>query len=198
MSASKYSPTTWAQELLIDLKCPSGQMCQVKRVSVDGLVASGLLDDMDLLTKYMQAEVMAPAKGLKTPRDHKSKKPTKAQQAASDEQQFMELLSNPTEFGKLMRMVDRVVEHVVQQPTVFRPIEFVDEQERIIPDSARKAYADRDDPFVYTDEISIEDRMHIFGFSMGQRAGDLKSGSNESRADMGNLEDESDVPGTTK
>jgi hypothetical protein len=55
---NKYVATAWGnrQENLTDLTCPSGQVCQVRRPGVEGLVELGVLDNVDSLTSIVHTD----------------------------------------------------------------------------------------------------------------------------------------------
>lgn len=186
---SRYAPTVWgAGENFKDFKTPSGQTCQIRIVSIEVLASEGLLDKLDVLTGYMSHAVIAPAQG-KRPMDHQKKKPTKAEaadaeQAAADAQAagLAKMMMNPAEFMPVIDMINKVVEYVVIQPTVRRPVE-----EGV--DGVERPIKKREAGVVYTDVISLEDRLAIFGTSFSG-LNDAVPFRDESEAAVGNLEDE--------
>jgi hypothetical protein len=157
INTSKYAPTTWgATEELYDFTCPSGQVCQVKRVGLSDLLQAGLLDEMDTLGDLMQTNVVQPAKG-KGPQDRQPKKPTKAQAAAAEEQAVADLMKNPKQFAAMSRLLERVVAVMVVQPKVVSPWD------------GDKKIVDRVEGVIYTDSIRFEDQMALFGEAMGDK-----------------------------
>jgi hypothetical protein len=48
--ADPYAPTAWGQPDEIDFRCPSGQLCRVRRVDVVDLLGGGLLNKLDIFT----------------------------------------------------------------------------------------------------------------------------------------------------
>lgn len=45
-----YAPTAWSAEIEEDFKCPSGQLCRVRKVDIVDLLGGGLLNKLDVFT----------------------------------------------------------------------------------------------------------------------------------------------------
>lgn len=181
---SKYTPSVWGTRSLRDFKTPSGQLCQIRLVSVETLAADGYLDQLDLLTNKVATDVVAPAQGRR-PQDHQKKQPTKAEIAAAQ--------SNPKIFGlfdkvadivPMMAMVNKVVAYIVVQPEIR--IAFHE-------DGSPLAHDDREEGVVYADTISMEDRFAIFQTSIGEM-GELSTFRKKSKKTVGDVEDGGGVP----
>lgn len=97
----KYAATTWGGEIFEDLVVPSGQVCQVRRPGVQGLIRDGILESLDSLTGIVQNELIPSAKGT-------AKK-------AIDPQ---EIMKNPESVVQIMHLTDRIITHVVVQPQI--------------------------------------------------------------------------------
>jgi hypothetical protein len=181
MPSHDYEPTVWAEQAkpLFDLKLPSGQVCQVRRLSIEKLAGMGLLDQMDVLTNLMETSVAVPARGGKKPQDRKPKAMTKAQALAEENKQVAEMFSNPRQLGAMFGMIDKVVAAVVVQPSIALA---VDDEER-------------EDGVIYVDTIPMADRMAIFSSAFGD-LGDLPSFRDESAENVGDLANEPDLPGS--
>lgn len=95
----KYAPTTWGGEAFEDLQVPSGQMCQVRRPGVQGLMNAGVLNSVDSLLGIVQNELIPQAEG-------KRKIDAKA------------LLDNPEALAEIVHVADRIVTYVVMQPEI--------------------------------------------------------------------------------
>jgi hypothetical protein len=190
-SHDSYAPTAWADASpLFDLKLPSGQLCQVRRLSIDRLAAMGLLDQMDVLTNLMETSVAEPARKGKKPQDRRPKALTKAQALSEENRQVAEMFSNPAQLGAMFGMVDKIVEAVVVQPALARAVtRDADGNEVPLPDE------EREDGVIYVDTIPLADRMMIFSSVFGD-LGDLPSFRVESSEALGDLADEPDLPGS--
>lgn len=141
---SKYAPTSWGAEVLGDLVVPSGQTCQVRRPGMQGLIAEGILDRMDILTAMVNDQHIERVK--------KGRRPDRVNEITSDPAKILEVLNS----------VDRVVAYIVTQPTVRRPVVTDDEGvERRIEDD------DREPGVIYTDLIDVEDKMFLFNYAVG-------------------------------
>uniref|UniRef100_A0AAU6R662 Tail assembly chaperone protein n=1 Tax=Micrococcus phage Kurnik TaxID=3092208 RepID=A0AAU6R662_9CAUD len=131
--AQPYAPTTWGMAAE-DLTMPSGQLAQVRRVDLQSLIAAGVIHSLDSLTPMMR-KFIDKAEGKRGAVDAKT---TEA------------IMKNPEQLADLLRVVDKVVVHVVVAPAV-----------QIAPNDAtqRKAGA------IYTDMIDLMDRMYIFQYA---------------------------------
>lgn len=167
--------SSWKKPLT-DLTLPSGEMCQVKRPGVQGLIKAGVLHSLDSLTAIVQQETIPKAEG---------KPPVKAAES---------LINDPEKFDQMMSMVDKIVCHVVTQPTVLpsvRPV--LDENnEQKIDAKGDKVFEDipedeRDPEAVYVDYIDSIDKMFIMNFAVGGSA-DLAEFRAATEASLGSLQ----------
>jgi hypothetical protein len=145
-----YTPSVWGQKTaFLDLQMPSGQLCQVRQPGVENLISAGVLDNADTLMAVVNTKVEK-AKG-KVPA-------AKRGQAAA----APNILDDPKKIVEVFGMIDKIVEHMVVQPTVRRPVVKLDDgKERpILPE-------ERDQNAIYTDSIDLGDRMFIFQYSVG-------------------------------
>jgi len=135
---NKYAATSWSKELIRDVEVPSGQVCQVRIPGVQGLITAGLLDSIDSLTSLVQTEhIDRMEKGAATT-------PTAEDMA--------NLAKNGPALVQGLKLMDRVVCHVVLQPEVLP-----------IPDDdgARQPGA------VYTDMLEMTDKIYLFQLVLG-------------------------------
>lgn len=141
-----YTPTVWgAKSAFVDLTVPSGQVCQVKQPGVENLIAAGVLDNADTLMAVVDQKV-AKAQG-KRPQAKKDQKPN--------------ILEDPKKLVEVFGMIDKVVEHMVVQPAVRRPVVNEDGKDRpMMPE-------ERDPNVVYVDSIDLGDRMFLFRYAVG-------------------------------
>lgn len=99
---SRYAPTTWGGDStgLEDLRTPSGQLCQVRRPGVEGLVKAGVLHDLDSLTAIVDGHVKT-AKGSKVP-----------------EINVASLMHDQKSLDNVLHVADRVLCYTVVQPKI--------------------------------------------------------------------------------
>jgi hypothetical protein len=155
--SNKYAPSTWgAGEVLLDLEVPSGQLCQVRRPGVTGLIKAGILDSLDSLTGLVQSEHIervAKGEGAKiTPED------------------ISNLASNKDKLAQALTLADKVAEYVVVQPSLLRPVVRDEKGNPRLDDSGAEtelADADRKPGQIYTDAVDLVDKMYIFQFVVG-------------------------------
>jgi hypothetical protein len=101
--ANKYNATAWGDRFE-DLEVPSGQLCQVRRTSPQGLIAAGIIDSLDSLTGIVSQDVLA-----------------RAQKGGKMEKTDVEkVLREPGAFAALMTQVDEVVLYTVVQPPLAK------------------------------------------------------------------------------
>jgi hypothetical protein len=166
----------WGGDLVIDLPVPSGALCQVRRPGIPGLIKAGVLDSLDSLTGIVQTDHLERVKEGKDP--HVTAK------------QMQELSQNKEGLLRALTLTDKVVEYVVLQPTVRRPIDrnpdgspILDEQGEEIDLLPGLRVSD----VVYTDSISLEDKMYIFQFVVGGVT-DLETFRKEFSQTLGGME----------
>ena len=160
---------------LTDLELPSGELCQVKRPGVQGLIKAGVLHSLDSLTAIVQQETIPKAEG----------KPIKAVES---------IVNDPVKFTQMMTMVDKIVCHVVTQPTVLPSVHPVlDENgEQKTDANGEKVFEDipddeRDPEAVYVDYIDSIDKMFIMNFAVGGSS-DLASFRAQTEALVGGVQ----------
>jgi hypothetical protein len=172
---SQYGHGWGSAELTIDLPVPSGAICQVRRPGIAGLIKAGILDSLDALTGIVQTDHVERVKEGKDPE-------------VTREQ--MKALSQDKEgLLRALDLTDRVVEYVVLQPNVFRPIvrnpdsspKLMDGKETDLQDGQRVQGT------IYTDSIGLEDKMYIFQFVVGGVT-DLETFRSEFAETLGGLE----------
>jgi hypothetical protein len=139
---NKYALTGWSPNLYVDLEVPSGQMCQVRRPGVEGLIRMGLLDKVDAITSIVNEKHIKRVKGQPTINEKT-------------------LMADPDALLTAMSTIDKVMCHVIVQPSVKRPVVAVDGVEQELPES------EYEPGVVYTSMIAIEDKMFIFNYAVG-------------------------------
>jgi len=155
MTDNVYAPTTWgAKTAFIDLTVPSGQVCQVRQPGVENLIAAGMLDNADTLMALVNQKVEK-AKG---------KSPVKK---AADPSELLK--QDPAKLTVLFSMIDKIVEYMVVQPRVVRPIVRLEEIPEKPGTFAERPMMpeERDQDTIYTDSIDLGDRMFLFQYAIG-------------------------------
>lgn len=155
MTDQKYTATVWgAKTAFIDLTVPSGQLCQVRQPGVENLIAAGMLDNADTLMGLVNDKVDK-AKG-KAPVKKKAADPTEI------------FKKDPAQLTGLFAMIDKIVEHMVVQPTVIRPVVRVPVEDKPGEFTERPMMPEERDPEkIYTDSIDLGDRMFLFQYAIG-------------------------------
>jgi hypothetical protein len=148
-SENKYAATAWGVEQFVDLMVPSGQMCQVRRPGTEGLMRMGLLDKTKGLMALVDTKHIKRVKGS-------------VDQKAVSEKVAQEISNNPEKINELMSTIDKIVKYVVIQPELALPF-------KISPSGEEIALLDseREQGVIYTDFISLEDRMFLFQYAVG-------------------------------
>lgn len=147
MTENKYATTGWASSrLLEDVELPSGQLCQVQKISMERVIMLGLVDALDSFQAAMAAV-----------KDKKSGKGKKKASEAEEESEFMlELFRDPEKFAGLMQTVDKCVVEIVIQPKLHAN-----------PSDPEK----RQDELIYVDSVDFQDKMVLFGRVMEEVGG---------------------------
>jgi hypothetical protein len=132
-----YAPTEWGQPTEQDFRCPSGQLCRVRRVDMMDLLGGGLLNNLDFVTKIVNEEhVPNAAVGPKA-------REAKALSALSG--------SGPKEMEEFRKAIDGVVLRVVVKPSLWP----------IPPEGEARV-----DGCVYVDSIAFTDKVEIFNWAV--------------------------------
>jgi hypothetical protein len=191
----QYSIPTQDDEFF-DLDLPSGGTVQVRRLTIEDLVALDILDQMDVMGALVQEEHIDRVKGTGKPSDRPKKKPTKAEKAAAEDangiKMMKDLMGDQKKWGALSVTMDRVFVAAVSQPKVALAYDQVtvtaegsEPEAKWIKHDAT-ARQSRDKSFVWTDQVDISDKMHVFGSVLpGQeKMANFREGSAEAVGDM--------------
>lgn len=101
--SSKYAPTTWGSGStggLEDVEVPSGQLCQIRRPGIQGLMAAGVLHNVDSLSALVGEQHIRRAKNGDQSVDMDS------------------FLEDEEAVDRTMHTIDRLVCYVVVQPKI--------------------------------------------------------------------------------
>lgn len=150
-----------------DVKLPSGHTAKVRRPGTQGLIAIGVLDNLDTLVGLAQ-----------NTGTEGGKMPTKE------------------DLETALAVVDKVVEYCVIEPATVRPVRRdANGKPALDAEGAETPLTDdeRAEDVVYTDEIPLDNRMFILNFCIGGSA-DLEAFREESAKALGDMEAVSGVP----
>lgn len=144
----------------IDFTLPSGLTCLVKRPGITEMIAEGLFPDslVGLVSQFVDT-----GQGKK-PQD---RRPSKAQQQQASERMqqkaMAEITSDPVKMKEMFKLIDVATVYCVLEPVVHtnRYPEGHELAGQIIPP------AERDNEWLYVDNIQEDDRMAIFNFAIG-------------------------------
>lgn len=135
----------------IDLLLPSGQTCRARKVSIEGMVEAGILADADVLTAQVTKHTRK-IKGAKGKPD-------------GEEINQGALLRDPDAMKTLVTLLDRSLPSIVTSPRV--KVHYTEVKvgkttvTKIIP------VEDREQGFIYTDQIDFGDKMFLFDWAAG-------------------------------
>lgn len=106
LEINKYAPTAWdtRAENLVDLTCPSGQLCQVRKPGTEGLMKLGLLERLDNLTGTVHTDHIARVKGEVTP-------------------EVPDITNDPVARKEMLDIMNQIVAVTVVQPKLSEDVE---------------------------------------------------------------------------
>lgn len=177
--AKKYGQKTWGVKFH-DLTVPSGELVQVRRPGLQGLLKAGILESMDGLTGMVQSETIPKAQG-------------KPVVIAKD------ILKDKSKMEDMLAAIDKIVLHVVVQPELRPAIvtqEMIDAEDSPFDAELLNQpvpYELRDEDAIYVDYVDIEDKTFIMQFAMGGSA-DLATFRKESKEVVASLSDVEAAP----
>lgn len=159
--ADPYAPTAWGQSDMFDgtsedVTVPSGQKCRVRRPGVKGLVAAGVLDHVDSLTKIVGEKHIQRAKGGRI-----------------DKIDVKDIVKNPEKVAEIIDVVDKVVCHVVVAPQLHRSPKCkvcdrdIDWHSYMPVEGYHDPVVTLEEGKIYAFQVDMDDRMFILNFAVG-------------------------------
>lgn len=176
--SNKYAPTKWGGEVLMDLEVPSGQLCQVRRPGITGLIKIGVLDSLDSLSGIVKSDHIDRVEAGKDP-----------QVTAED---MRELAKSKVGLLRAVELANKVTLAVVVQPALA-PVPLVRNPvtgEPELDDDMRPIeipLEGRDPALTYVDQVDLMDQMFILQFVVGGVT-DLEQFRKEFGETLGSLE----------
>jgi hypothetical protein len=153
-----------------ELTLPSGQTCRARRMSIEGVIQTSLVDELDSLTATVD-QYTRQVKGGKGVPD--------GTPVISDD-----LLKDTAALTSIMKVVDSLIPHIVVSPKVLphwtERVVGTTKVRKVIPVS------DRETGEIYTDMVGLDDKMHLFDWALGG-LGAFASFRAESGSDVGNV-----------
>lgn len=130
----KYALTGWGPKIhnTFDIRCPSGQWCEAKQITIEDAISLGMLDSLDMFTNNLMAPVLAGE-----------------EDGAEDEnnKNILNSLKDPEKRANFFGVVNRVVAHAVQKPVIVL---------------ATNDDGSLDEGCVFAGDVPFADKMHIF------------------------------------
>ncbi len=148
------------EAVAFDFNLPSGNVCRMKRADLQAMIESGVIDSIDALTSMVQTEHVERVKKGKTKERH-IQRATGVDHIGPEARAAIEIMKDKKRWAELESVVNAVVVQCVFEPQVL-PIPA--HEGGPVPEGYVRAEAG-DDKF-YVDEVSLTDRLAIFGEAM--------------------------------
>jgi hypothetical protein len=146
------------------LTLPSGQTVYARVLGMEQVLAAGLSSEMDILSQFVVKE------HLKVPQDHK-KKGEEPEHTLNAEQ----VMKDPELFGRMVMMVDKLIPEIVVEPSVHLHFEVLEDGRttRMLSKVDREKINAKDGvEYIYTDRVSLQDKMYLFQWTTGGETND--------------------------
>ncbi len=139
-----------------DLTLPSGQTCTARRVTIPDMVSAGILDKTDSLTALV---------------DQHTRK-IKGGKGADRIELNNGILNDGAALAMMIEVADRCMPTIVVSPPV--KLHFTETvvgkttvRLRLSEEDRNKIRAETGIDWIYTDQIDLEDKMHLFEWGLG-------------------------------
>lgn len=161
--------STPAQGVEEELTLPSGQTCRAKKMSIEAVITTGMLNEVDSLTGLV---------------DGYTRKVKGGNGRADGVEISDDMMKDSDALGQVISMVDSLMPHVVVSPVVYRHWT----EQKVGKTVVRKMLdpLDRVQGRIYTDQIDLNDKMHLFEWALGGLAA-FSSFRGESAGDVGDV-----------
>lgn len=165
---------------------PSGQTIYAKKMGMEAVLAAGLTSEMDILSQFVVKEHLKP-------QDHK----IKGQQDDEPTVDVDAVMKDPELFGRLIMLMDKLIPEIVAKPSVHLHFEVLQDG-----NTTRKLTAEQREEinnkagltYIYTDTISIVDKMFLFEWATGQSSSDPRTFRERHKDLMGDVGDVKATP----
>lgn len=165
----------WGQSPYVELTCPTGAKCLVKRLEPLDLIAQNLFGTGDAMGALIQKKVKELSNPALTADQVKSKQNEIDQVFEQVRKSFSSVLGGGGQVGEV---IDQFIVYAVVAPTLVLP---------------PKDPADREVGIIYTDTVKFEDKMYIFSQVM-EGVSALRRFPGEGSERLGAVDHVQDVP----
>jgi hypothetical protein len=139
-----------------ELTLPSGQTCRARKVTITSLIEAGIMNEADSLTAMV---------------DQHTRKIKGGKVADGTPVLDQSILRDSSAISAMIMMADRALPSIVVSPPVsLHFTETVVGRTKVtkkIPESERNAMRLVQPGLVFTDQIDLEDKMHLFEWGVG-------------------------------
>jgi hypothetical protein len=145
-----------------ELTTPTGQTCRAKKMSIEAMLAAGLLAEADAITAAVSKHMKKARPGGKQPKKD-----------AEPDIDVPSLMKDPKAIGDLVQMLDTIIPHVVVSPIVklhykTQTVGKTTVTKMLTEEQRSEIRAEQPDQvIVFTDQIGLEDKMFLFDWSAG-------------------------------
>jgi len=149
-----------------ELTTPTGQTCRARKMSIESMIAAGLLAEADAITAAVSKHMTQ----VKSKRSKKGPTPPKNQQPEID---VPALMKDPKAVSDLIGMLDKIMPHIVVSPVVKlhyteATVGKTTVTKKLTEEKREEIRAEHPDQVVvFTDQIGLEDKMFLFDWSAG-------------------------------
>lgn len=140
-----------------ELTLPTGQTCLATKLSIDGMIAAGLLAEMDALTASVTKYTRKVKGGNK--------------KADGSEIDQVALMRDPSGIQAMIKLMDKALPHIVVSPRVV--LHFTEETvgkttvTKALTPSERAEIVENSPGTVFTDQVDFSDKAELFNWSAG-------------------------------
>jgi hypothetical protein len=133
-----------------ELTLPSGQTCLARRMTIESVIATGLMDEVDVLTATVDKHTRQVKGGNKVPDGPIIQN---------------SLLKDQAALAAIIGLTDRLVPEIVVSPVIHLHYTITVVGKTKV--TKMIAPEDREPGAVYTDQIALDDKMELFNWAMG-------------------------------
>lgn len=165
-------------------------VCRVRKPDPQALIAAGVLDEFDSLTRLTNLKIEEIAQGGDASPEGR---------LAAEASAARTIASSKDDLVAGMDLIDKIVEYIVVEPKVLRPVQRDQYGVPIARDGKPVPLKpdERDPDQLYTDDVELEDRMFILSYAV-DGGKDLESFRGGSQAILAAMEDGAGLQSATQ
>jgi hypothetical protein len=141
-----------------ELTTPTGQTCRARKMSIESMIAAGLLAEADAITAAVSKHMTK----VKAGRKKTGPTPPKSQEPEID---VPSLMRDPKAVSDLVKMLDTIMPHILVSPVVR--LHYTSHTVGKTTVTKMIPVGDRKPGVIYTDQIGLEDKMWLFDWAAG-------------------------------